>query len=108
MFAKLIVEAPTRALAIARMRRALAETEIGGIQSTLPFHRWLMAQPEFGDDSGAGLSTDFIARAWQPRPLVAAAARRAAELAAMARTESPSPAAAMQRPGPGAGGEADE
>ena len=43
-----------------------------------------MDQPEFTDETGAGLSTDLIARTWEPAPLVAAAALRAAELVARA------------------------
>jgi acetyl-CoA/propionyl-CoA carboxylase biotin carboxyl carrier protein len=84
MFAKLMVVASDRQAAIKRMRRALAETRIGGVQTTLPFHRWLLQQPDFTDDTGAGLSTDLIERTWEPAPLVAAAALRAAELAARA------------------------
>jgi acetyl/propionyl-CoA carboxylase alpha subunit len=82
MFAKLMVVANDRPAALARMRRALAETRIGGVQTTLPFARWLMERDEFTDDTGAGLSTDLIARAFEPAPMVAAAALRAAELAA--------------------------
>jgi acetyl-CoA/propionyl-CoA carboxylase biotin carboxyl carrier protein len=88
MFAKLIVVAKDRPDAIARMRRALSETRIGGVQTTLPFHRWLMDQPEFTDETGAGLSTDLIARTWEPAPLVAAAALRAAELVARASRDA--------------------
>ena len=87
MFAKLMVVGPDRDNAIARMRRALSETRIGGVQTTLPFHQWLMGQPEFTDSTGAGLSTDLIVRTWEPAPLVAAAALRAAELVAAAALE---------------------
>jgi acetyl-CoA carboxylase biotin carboxylase subunit len=61
LLAKLIVWAPDRAQAIARMRRALAEYRIVGVNTTLPFARWLMDQPRYqrGD-----LSTDFIAEEW--------------------------------------------
>jgi acetyl/propionyl-CoA carboxylase alpha subunit len=96
MFAKLMVVAEDRPAAIARMRRALSETQISGVQSTLPFHRWLLERDEFCDETGAGLSTDLIARTWAPAPLVAAAALRATELVAMAsRVESP-PAGVLQ------------
>jgi len=47
MVAKLIVHAPTRPEAIARMRRALAEFAIQGIKTTLPLHRRVMDAPEF-------------------------------------------------------------
>jgi 3-methylcrotonyl-CoA carboxylase alpha subunit len=89
MFAKLMVVAGDRASAIARMRRALDETEVAGVQTTVPFARWLMELPQFNDETGAGLSTDLVARSFEPAPLVADAALRAAELAARAAIEEP-------------------
>ncbi len=47
MVAKLIVHAPDRAQAIARMRRALAEFAVVGIKTTLPLHQRIMEDPEF-------------------------------------------------------------
>jgi len=47
MVAKLIVHAPTRPEAIARMRRALMEFAIQGIKTTIPLHRRIMDAPEF-------------------------------------------------------------
>lgn len=47
MIAKLIVWAPTRDEAVAKMRRALAEFEIEGIHSTIPFHQKLLKHPTF-------------------------------------------------------------
>ena len=47
MIGKLIVHAPTRPEAIARMRRALAEFAIQGIKTTLPLHRRIMDAPDF-------------------------------------------------------------
>jgi acetyl-CoA carboxylase biotin carboxylase subunit len=47
MVAKLIVHAPTRAEAIARMRRALMEFAIQGIRTTIPLHRRIMEAPDF-------------------------------------------------------------
>jgi acetyl/propionyl-CoA carboxylase alpha subunit len=88
LFAKLMVVAADRDRAIARMARALAETEVGGVQTTLPFHRWLMGQPAFTEPTGAGLSTDLIERTWDPAPLVGAMAARAAEIAARAAIEA--------------------
>jgi acetyl/propionyl-CoA carboxylase alpha subunit len=82
LLAKLMVVAEDRPRAIARLARAMAEFEIGGVQTSLPFQRWLIEQPGFADASD--LSTDFVARAWQPVELVSAAALRAAELASIA------------------------
>jgi acetyl/propionyl-CoA carboxylase alpha subunit len=45
LLAKLIVHAPTRAEALAQLGRALAETEVGGVTTNLPFLRWLVAHP---------------------------------------------------------------
>jgi acetyl-CoA carboxylase biotin carboxylase subunit len=61
LIAKLIVWAPDRARAIARMRRALAEFEISGpgVRTTIDFHRRVMDHPAF--QSGQ-YSTDFLDR----------------------------------------------
>ena len=45
MIAKLIAHGPTRAEALARLEDALAETEVGGVTTNLPFLRWLVAHP---------------------------------------------------------------
>jgi acetyl/propionyl-CoA carboxylase alpha subunit len=82
LLAKLMVVAADRPAALARLRRALDEFQAGGLQTTLPFHRWLVEQADFV--TAAGLSTDLVARSWDPAPLVAAAAQRAAELALLA------------------------
>ena len=47
MVAKLIVHAPTRTDAINRMRRALDEFAVVGIQTTIPLHRRIVDDPEF-------------------------------------------------------------
>ncbi|MBP2550611.1 acetyl-CoA/propionyl-CoA carboxylase biotin carboxyl carrier protein [Neorhizobium galegae] len=47
LVAKLIVWGPDRATAIARARRALAEFQIDGVPSVLPFHRAVLAHPDF-------------------------------------------------------------
>ena len=47
MIAKLIVWAPTRREAIAKMKRALAEFTVGGIHTTIPFHQKLLNHPTF-------------------------------------------------------------
>ncbi|OIO54177.1 MAG: acetyl-CoA carboxylase biotin carboxylase subunit [Alphaproteobacteria bacterium CG_4_10_14_0_2_um_filter_63_37] len=49
MIGKLIVHAPTRAEAIARMRRALDELVIEGVHTTVPLHRRLMRSRDFQD-----------------------------------------------------------
>jgi acetyl-CoA carboxylase biotin carboxylase subunit len=47
LIAKLIVHAPTRAQAIARLRRSLAEFAVVGIKTTLPLHERVAEAPEF-------------------------------------------------------------
>jgi acetyl-CoA carboxylase biotin carboxylase subunit len=47
LIAKLIVHAPTRPEAIARMRRALAEFAVIGIKTTVPLHQRIVDAPEF-------------------------------------------------------------
>lgn len=49
MIAKLIVWAPTRNEAIAKMKRALAEFAVEGIHTTIPFHQKLLDHPLFVD-----------------------------------------------------------
>jgi len=57
LIAKLIVHAPTRAQAIAKMRRALRETIIGGIRTNIPLHRKILEHPAFEEGR---VSTRFI------------------------------------------------
>jgi len=45
MIAKLIAHGPTRDEALLRLRDALAETEVEGLTTNLPFLRWLVAHP---------------------------------------------------------------
>jgi acetyl-CoA carboxylase biotin carboxylase subunit len=47
LLAKLIVHAPTREAAIARMRRAIDELVIEGVETCAPFHRRVMEEPDF-------------------------------------------------------------
>ena len=47
MIGKLIVWAPTRERAIAKMQRALDEFEISGVRTTIDFHRKMMRNPDF-------------------------------------------------------------
>ena len=45
MIAKLIAHGPTREEALARLADALAETDVGGVTTNLPFLRWLVTHP---------------------------------------------------------------
>jgi acetyl/propionyl-CoA carboxylase alpha subunit len=62
LIAKLIAHAEDRRGAIGRLRRALDEAEVGGIQTTIPFHRAMLDEPGFVD--GTGLSTTWVDGHW--------------------------------------------
>jgi acetyl-CoA carboxylase, biotin carboxylase subunit len=47
MLAKLIVHAPTRIQAVERMKRALLELRIEGVDTSVPFHLRVMDEPDF-------------------------------------------------------------
>jgi len=57
LVAKLIVHARTRAQAIAKMRRALRETIIGGIRTNIPLHQRILEHPAFEEGR---ISTGFL------------------------------------------------
>ena len=59
MISKFAVYGRSRAEAIDRMRRALAEYEVGGIKTTLPFFREVVEDAEFIEGK---LNTSFISR----------------------------------------------
>jgi len=103
LICKVVVHAADRPAALARLRRAIDETEIGGIQTTLPFHRAMLAEPGFVDASA--LATTWVEAHWDG-PASRARAVRVALLAAGlaelggAATERPSPAAAAAEAAP--------
>ena len=47
MVGKLIVHGRDREECIKRLRRAIRETIVDGIKTTLPLHQWILEQPEF-------------------------------------------------------------
>jgi acetyl/propionyl-CoA carboxylase alpha subunit len=80
LIAKLMVHAADRPTAIDRLRRALDETEIGGVQTTLPFDRFVVRDASFlaGD-----LSTGWVPDHWDGPGERAGAVRRALLTAAI-------------------------
>ena len=81
LLAKIMVHAGTRAEALARLRRALDELAVGGVQTDAGFLRWLVDHEGFA--SGA-YDTSLVATDWRGGPpvdddaaLVAAAALHA-------------------------------
>jgi acetyl/propionyl-CoA carboxylase alpha subunit len=81
LIAKVMVHAPDRAAAIDRLVAALDEVEVGGIQTTLPFHRFVARSSAF---HAGDLSTEWVAGHWDGPARVAQAARLADVAAALA------------------------
>jgi acetyl/propionyl-CoA carboxylase alpha subunit len=81
LLAKLMVVAPDRDRALARSARALDELAVGGIQTTLPFHRWLVRHEPFRD---ARLRTDMVATDWDGPAQRAGALEQAVRAASQA------------------------
>ena len=66
MVAKLIVTGKTREEALARSRRALAEMEVQGLPTVLPFHQKIVNEPAFiGADGKFGVYTRWIETEWE-------------------------------------------
>jgi acetyl-CoA carboxylase biotin carboxylase subunit len=59
LLAKILVYAPTRDEAIARMERALQETRLEGVATTQPFHLKILDNPYFRRGE---VATDFLQR----------------------------------------------
>ncbi len=59
MLSKLICKGATREDAIARMKRALNEYQVDGIETTIPFFTYIMDHPDF---RAARFDTGFIDR----------------------------------------------
>jgi acetyl-CoA/propionyl-CoA carboxylase biotin carboxyl carrier protein len=56
MLAKLIVTGATRTEALERARRALAEFEVAGLPTVIPFHRAVVSDPAFATDDSTPFS----------------------------------------------------
>jgi acetyl/propionyl-CoA carboxylase alpha subunit len=87
LLAKVIVCGSDRAEALARMRRALREMRVAGLPTTLPFHRHVLAEPDFVEGR---YDTAYVATHWPPRDepgLAAEGAVAAALVAVLARRE---------------------
>ena len=65
MLAKLIVTGATRDEALDRSRRALAEFNVEGLATVIPFHRAVVSDPAFiGDKDGFSVHTRWIETEW--------------------------------------------
>ncbi|ORM26120.1 acetyl/propionyl/methylcrotonyl-CoA carboxylase subunit alpha [Williamsia sp. 1135] len=66
MLAKLIVTGENREQALERSRRALAEFQVEGLATVLPFHRHIVSNPAFiGDGQGFDIYTKWIETDWE-------------------------------------------
>jgi acetyl/propionyl-CoA carboxylase alpha subunit len=95
LLAKVLVVADDREAAIELALRAVAAFETGGVQTTLPFHAWLLEHPAFRQGE---LRTDLVERDWHPEGIRADAARRAAEAVAQHLWSLPAGAPVSDRP----------
>jgi acetyl/propionyl-CoA carboxylase alpha subunit len=86
LIAKIMVHAGNRDAAIDRLRRALDETEVAGIQTTLPFHRFVARDGTF---RAADVSTSWVDDHWDGPREAAAAGRSAQLIAGLAAFEEP-------------------
>ena len=62
LLAKVVVWGNTRTEALDRSRRALREFVVEGVPTTLPFHAWLLDQPDFIDSK---LHTTWVDSHWE-------------------------------------------
>lgn len=76
LLAKLIVHAPTRAQAIARMRQALAELHVDGPPTTAAFHRDVLGHADF---QAGRVTTRWVEQVFMPARQAQRKARMAAE-----------------------------
>ena len=66
MMAKLIVTGATRQEALERSRRALAEMQVNGLPTVLPFHRLIVDHPSFtAQDGNFAVYTRWIETEWE-------------------------------------------
>jgi len=97
LLVKLMVHAEHRAAAVDRLRRALDETLIGGVQTDAGFLRWLVDEPGF---VGGDYDTSLIADRWRDGPRLTDAEK---QLAARAALEARASTAGRTTPPPATG-----
>ena len=90
LIAKVMVHAGDRIAALDRLARALDEVEVAGVQTTLPFHRWVARDAGF---RAGDLSTDWVGDHWdgpdQRSTVLERAVRAAGEAALDGRLTRP-------------------
>ena len=98
LLAKLMVHAGDRPTAISRLRRALDETLIGGLQTDAGFHRWLVDDEAF---VAGAYDTSLIGERWRDGPPLTGEDRGLAALAATAARRASRPQEPAMRREPG-------
>ena len=93
LIAKIMAVGPDRGTAIDRMRRALDEVAVTGIQTTLPFDRALFRDPAF---ASGDISTDWVETHWDGEASRRDALPTAAQVAAGA-AETPTTGSRVAR-----------
>ncbi|MBI3522544.1 MAG: ATP-grasp domain-containing protein [Chloroflexi bacterium] len=63
LLAKLVCWGPTREVALARARRAVRETIVAGVPTSLPFHARTLVEPDF---ASGRYDTGYVASHWPP------------------------------------------
>jgi acetyl-CoA carboxylase biotin carboxylase subunit len=99
LISKLITWADDRPHAIARMKRALAEYEVRGIRTTIPFFQWLLNRDDF---QKADFDTTFIDRVFNGQGLTDSVDDDHEALAAIAAAVHQFTKTAVQADGPAA------
>jgi acetyl/propionyl-CoA carboxylase alpha subunit len=93
LLAKLVVHAPDREAARARLTRAIDEFCVGGVPTTLELGRAIVASPDFAAGRVHTRWLDAFMESWRPSP-----DSDLALLAAWALAASPAPAGAVASP----------
>ncbi len=106
LIAKLVVWAPTRDTAIARLRRAIREYVVVGVPTTLPILCSLCDQPSVVDGTYGTATLEAFARTWQPPAGDGVPARRrtAVSLAGRAQARRTAPRLSVLRRNAASGG----
>jgi acetyl-CoA carboxylase biotin carboxylase subunit len=97
LMAKLVTWGRDREEAAARMARALAEFAVGGVRTTIPFHRAVIRHPDF---LAGRLSTAFVERAFPGGLGLAGASAEGARVAAIAAALHARAGGGVRRPAP--------
>jgi acetyl/propionyl-CoA carboxylase alpha subunit len=103
LLVKLMVHADDRPAAVARLRRALDETRIGGVQTDAGFLRWLVDDEAF---ASGDYDTSLVPARWHDGPSLTAEERALVAAAAVLARRTDAPAGAGRRGTPAASGSA--